>query len=200
MNLETRALIGLELRAADTARFPGSIGTLEGYPAKFNKLSREMVQNGIKFRERILPGAFTRSLACTDDLHDVRALVGHDKTQILARRSAGTLEIAEDPTGLQVRMHLIDTSAGRDVLANVKARNLDAMSFGFMPKKTLTKRESDMFVRELADVELAEVSIVAWAQYEDTEINARDLEAFQSGPNVVTPYRLLRAQLDRYSL
>lgn len=183
----------MELRAADTKKFPKSIGTLEGYAAKFNSPSVDM--GG--FKEVICPGCFTRSLSMNDDRHDVRGLYAHDKTRVLARKSAGSLEIGEDSTGLWIRMHLINTTDGRDALANVEAGNLDAMSFGFLPmEKPTWKRENDSLLRNITSAHLMEVSIVAWAQYPDTELAVRELESFKIGEKPIektgTPLRLLR--------
>lgn len=201
LSIETRAIQGLELREADTTKFPGSIGVLEGYAAKFNTTSKVMRgKNNEAFVETIASGAFKRSLTVMDDQHDVRAFAHHDKTQILARRSAGTLEITEDAVGLKVRMHLVDTTTGRDTLANVKAGNLDSMSFGFKPVKTsLSKRSADnLTVRELKDVDLAEVSVVTWAAYADTELSARefDLRTVENTLSNLEVLKLRQSQLE----
>lgn len=172
--LETRCVRGLEVRDADQKKFPGSIGTVVGYAAKFNSPSRDF--GG--FRETISKGAFTRSLQMNDDMHDVRALMGHDKTRVLGRRSAGTLEIREDDIGLPVAIHLIDTTDGQDTLKNVRAGNLDAMSFGFPKAKAMWKGGATNMTRELSDIELREVSVVSWAMYENTELSVRDLTTF----------------------
>ena len=197
---ETRCVKGLEVRDADTAKFPGSIGTVVGYAAKFNSPSRDF--GG--FRENITKGAFTRSLQQTDDLHDVRALLGHDKTRVLGRRSAGTLEIREDDIGLPVAIHLIDTTDGQDTLKNVRAGNLDAMSFGF-PKAKATWRGqgTSNMIRDLSDIDLREVSVVSWAMYEQTELSVRDLATFASElPPVVTsaPVSVLKLQREALEL
>lgn len=189
---EIRSLIKqMELRAANKEKFPNSIGTLDGYAAKFNSPSVDF--GG--FKEVLLPGCFTRSLAMEDDRHDVRALVGHDKTRILARKSAGTLELREDNVGLAITIHLIDTTEGRDMLKNIEARNLDAMSFGFKPMSApMWTRDGSTQLRQIAHAHLMEVSIVAWAQYTDTEIEARSLE-FQTellATKTDAPLRLLR--------
>lgn len=189
--IQTRTLVkGLEIREAKDKKY---IGTLVGYAAKFDKESRDF--GG--YVEVIKPGAFKRSLGLTDDLHDVRALFGHDSKMILARRSAGTLEISEDSIGLAVSIHLVDTQLNRDTLTNVRAGNLDSMSFGFLPVKqawAIGQEKSDPDRRELLDVDLLEVSLVAWGQYDDTEISARDLQEFRTlkAGKQSTPLRLLR--------
>lgn len=200
LDYETRAIhYKMELRAANKEKFPNSIGTLEGYAAKFNSPSVDF--GG--FKEVLLPGCFTRSLAMTDDKHDVRSLVGHDRTRILARKSAGTLEIREDEIGLAVSIHLIDTGDGRDTLRNIEARNLDAMSFGFKPMVAPTwTRANDTPIRQISHAHLFEVSVVAWPQYTDTEIEARaaDFRAEFSAIKQGVPFRLLRQRFAHLQL
>lgn len=198
-DFETRCVRGLEVRDADQKKFPGSIGTVVGYAAKFNSPSRDF--GG--FRETISKGAFTRSLQMNDDMHDVRALMGHDKTRVLGRRSAGTLEIREDDIGLPVAIHLIDTTDGQDTLKNVRAGNLDAMSFGFPKAKAQWKGGATNMTRELSDIELREVSVVSWAMYENTELSVRDLTTFAGElPEVCVgaPVSVLRMQREALEL
>lgn len=192
MKLEFRASKGIEVRED---KKDGFIGTLEGYAAVFNSESRDF--GG--WREIIRPNTFARSLK---DMPDVRALHAHFPHEILGRTTANTLELAEDSRGLHARIHLVDTQAGRDVLTNIRSGNLDAMSFGFVPRKHAWQNRSDKRdydLRELLDVDLHEVSVVTWAAYEDTEIAARDYKLFQekrsaSGNTTATPLSLLRAR------
>lgn len=161
----------LELRDADPKR-PDTVGVIVGRPAKFNVLSKDL--GG--WKERLRPGVFTRSLALDDDFHDVRALVGHDRNRVIGRKSAGTLEIRQDKTGLDITVFPINTTNGRDAYLDIKHRNLDAMSFGMKPRKTEWGRDTGgVVVRDLLDADLAEVSVVAWAQYPQTELSARAL-------------------------
>jgi hypothetical protein len=183
----------IQFREANKTKFPHSIGTVEGYAAKFNSLSNDM--SGLK--ENLCPGCFTRSLQIDDDRHDVRALYGHDKTRVLGRKSAGTLEIREDEVGLKVAIHLMDTTDGRDTLINIRSGNLDAMSFGFLPmEKPMYTRENNVLVRNIKHAHLFEVSVVTWPQYNDTEIQERELafkaEAQAEAEIKGAPLRLLR--------
>ena len=185
---ETRVELGLELRAAD-AKFPGSPGTIVGRPAKYNNLSSDL--GG--FKENIVEGAFTTDLK--NDKHDIRALVGHDKNRILARRSAGTLVITEDKVGLACDIHTIGTTEGRDAYMNVQAGNLDSMSFGFKPRKLKWSREGSTMVRNLLDINLGEVSVVGLAAYPNTTLAARELKVFVATTG--TPVKLLRLRRQR---
>ena len=153
--LEQRA--GIELRAVDGGR------RLEGYAAKFGIEARIG-----SFRETILPGAFKASLAAGAD---VLALMDHDPTRLLARRSSGTLVLQEDGTGLAFTIALPDTQLGRDVRTLAERRDLGGMSFGFRPIKE-TWPTADL--RQLHAVELVEVSVVAaFPAYSNTEVHAR---------------------------
>lgn len=186
----------LEFRddTAAKSRIPGYIGTLHAIPAKFNNPSKDF--GG--FKEVVMPSAFTRSLAIEDDFHDVRALHDHNKAAVLGRKSAGTLEIRADSVGIPAQIHLVDTSLGRDVLVNVKARNLDSMSFGFKPKKTKWSKGADgTMLRELHDVDLAEVSVVTWARYGNTELTTRDMQELRRGLAATTPRTLDRLKREQ---
>ena len=95
-----------------------------GYAAVFSSLSQDL--GG--FREQIMPGAFTTSLA---NQPDVRALFNHDPNLVLGRTKAGTLELAEDGTGLQWSATLPDTTVARDLAISVERGDIDQCSFGF---------------------------------------------------------------------
>ncbi len=201
MNYETRTLLKqLELRDADKSKHPKSIGTLDGRVANWNVRSVDF--GG--FFEELAPNCFSRSLKMKDDRHDVRALYAHDKTRVLGRSSAGTLECGEDELGLWMRAHLIDTTDGRDAIKNVEAGNLNAMSFGFLPmEKPIWKRDGADMIRRVEHAHLFEVSIVAWAQYPETELAVRELNEFKAGQPVVKtgmPLRLLRQRHAFHSL
>jgi len=168
--LERRFVKGLELREADKASGDGRIATLVGYAAVFDSLSEDL--GG--FREFIRKGAFSASLARGDD---IRALVGHDTTLIIGRRSAGTLTIAEDDRGLRVEIAVPDTSAGRDLVVSVKRGDLTGMSFGFSTvddEWTRLSKDGDVvYRRELITLDLFEVSAVAFPAYAETSVEAR---------------------------
>lgn len=174
MNIERRAHQGIELRSEE-----GKPATLVGYAAVFGKRSLNL--GG--FVEVIKPGAFKRSL---DSGADVLALAYHDPTKPLARRSAGTLTLAEDSTGLRVEIALVDTTHARDVLADVRAQNVQGMSFSFATKEDRWTRAGagEPHLRELIDVDLFEVSAVAWPAYPDTTVATRALNALTLVPEI----------------
>lgn len=162
--IEFRELKGIEIRSED-----GKPSVLSGYAALFN--SRSVDLGG--FIEVIRPGAFTRTLK---DNPEVLALAHHDTSRPLARRSAGTLAVSEDDKGLRVEITLNDSSAAQDVLADVRSRNIEGMSFGFSAvKDAVTRKVGELPLRELIDVDLFEVSPVTMPAYPETSVAARSL-------------------------
>ncbi len=176
-NLITRTVHGLTIRSGDNK--PDSIGTLDGYAAVFNQWTKLYEGRSVVFEERIAPGAFRDSLNRGDD---IRALFNHDSGSLLGRRSANTLELAEDEKGLRVAIHLPDTQVGRDTLASVKRGDLTGMSFGFYIRKQSETREQateqgkkDTIRTTIEVADLFEVSAVTFPAYPQTELAARSL-------------------------
>jgi len=77
-------------------RQEGEQPVLVGYAVRWGEVSEPL-----PFRERFLPGAFAKDLASG---RDVLALVGHELSKVLARRSNGTLTLREDEVGLWVEI------------------------------------------------------------------------------------------------
>lgn len=173
MNIERRALKGLTVRAADQGS--DFIGVLTGHAAMFNSDSVAFEGAGKPWVERIAPGAFTRTL---QENPDVVALWSHDASKP-AGRTPETLSIREDETGLAVEIRLVDTATNRDLLTNIRAGIVDAMSFGFIPVRTQWEEQQGRDVRTLLDVDLLEVSAVVWPAYPDTSIGARSQRQFR---------------------
>lgn len=156
---EYRATLGLELRQES-----GEPLKIRGYAAVFNSLSE-----GLWFRERILPGAFKNSLK-----NDVRALVGHDSTQVLGR-TPKTLILREDEKGLYVEIQPPNTTLGHDTVESIKRGDVDQMSIGFYTVTDQWKTENKEDVRELIEVDLFDVSVVAFPAYKQTSASVRSL-------------------------
>ncbi len=143
-----------------------------GYAAVFGKLSEDL--GG--FRERIKRGAFKRALS---EGADVLALHEHDRRHILGRTTSGTLKLKEDREGLAVEIVPPDTQTGRDVMESLRRRDLRQMSFAFIPIDTADVTEGGERIRELRDVDLLDVSIVAQPAYLQTiaKLRAKELAA-----------------------
>lgn len=143
---------------------------LVGYTAVFNSWSVDL--GG--FRERIDPGAFTRTLR---DSKDIQAVFAHDDRYPLGRTSSGTLKLAEDSIGLRMEVDLPDTTAGRDVAALVKRGDIRGNSFAFVTRRDEWDYEPAIAERVLRDVDLFHVGPVLNPAYQDTTLAVRSLEA-----------------------
>ena len=167
METERRFLNIAELRVSRADDKPSKIS---GYAARFNVLS----ENLGGFREKIAPGAFTKSLA---EGADVRALVNHDPNLVIGRNTAGTLKITENKTGLKVQIQPPDTQAGRDIVTSIERGDIDGMSFGFRTISDSWERVDDEDIRTLKEVKLRDVSTVTYPAYPDTSVAVRSLDA-----------------------
>lgn len=163
MTLERRAVATPpELRAVDGVKIA------RGYAALFNSEA----DIGGYFREVISPGAFAETLKSAD----VRALIDHDSGRVIGRTSSGTLRLKEDDKGLSAEIDLPDTTDGRDLAVQLERGDISGMSFGFVVTHDEWDETSDPPVRTIHQVNLREVSAVAWPAYADTEIALRSLE------------------------
>jgi HK97 family phage prohead protease len=165
--LETRriTLNDFELRAAPE----GDGMTFSGYAAVFNSESEPL-----PFRERIMPGAFSKSLRSRND---IRMYLNHDTGRVLASRRAGTLRLNEDQHGLFVEADLPPTTDGRDLSILMKRGDVDSMSFGFSVPSGGDWWSEDGNTRELREIRLHEVSVVTgFPAYTATTASVRSLD------------------------
>ncbi len=123
-----------------------------------------------KFRERIVPGAFQRSI---DNGHDIHLLGSHDISNLLASTKNGSLVLREDDNGLYFEAKITDTTAGRDFYTYVSEGLYTDMSFGFSsPKNEWRKLDDGTFERTIHDLHLSEISIVREGAYEQGSVKA----------------------------
>lgn len=124
--------------------------------------------------ERVMPGAFDEALN-----DDVRGLFNHDPSLILGRRSAGTLRISVDETGLRYEIDLPDTQTGRDLPVSVSRGDITGSSYAFRVRgaeghKIYKDKELNSYIREIRSVELFDVSPVTYPAYKGADVSARD--------------------------
>ena len=162
----------LEIRGNGTLSATGK--TLTGYAAVFNSEA-----NLGTFSEVIRPGAFAKSLATGSN---VRALYHHDGTALLGTTKGGTLQLREDAHGLAFTLALPDTSHGRDLAILVDRGDVSGCSFGFRVADGGDRWEQrgTTLVRELLQVELAEVTLTADPAYNDTTVALRSRPHYQT--------------------
>jgi len=140
-----------------------------GYAAVFNSDSEPL-----PFTERILPGAFKRSLKSRNE---IKLFKNHNTDEVLASTRSKTLRLTEDSKGLLAEAVLPDTSAGRDLAVLMKRGDVHSMSFGFTVPSKGDRWNDEGTVRELREVRLHEVSIVTgFPAYEATTASVRSLD------------------------
>jgi HK97 family phage prohead protease len=138
-----------------------ALSIVVGYAALYDTLSVDL--GG--FRERILPGAFARA--------DVRALINHDESLLLGRTLSGTLVLSDDQRGLRVQIALPNTTYARDLVVLLERGDISQMSFAFRAVRDRFIKEGGEVVRELAEVELYDVSVVTYPAYPETTADLR---------------------------
>jgi uncharacterized protein len=156
-DLEYRA--GAELRAEASSRAL-DVKTLIGHAVLFDVRSRDL--GG--FVEVVKPQAVKSTLQA-----DVVALFEHDTHQVLGR-TPRTLELRTDAQGLAFTLSLPDTTAGRDAFELVQRGDVKGASFGFRTKQDRWSNQAGVVVRELLDIELAEISLTAFPCYRETDV------------------------------
>lgn len=142
----------------------GDSGTrkLSFYAAVFDSLSEDL--GG--FREKIGRRAFTKTI---NENQDVYACFNHNPDNLLGRRSAGTLRLHVDLTGLRAEVDLPDTQLGKDIATWVDRGDLRGASFAFRAMKDhWTKAEDGTPLREVQELRLYDVSPVVMPAYSDT--------------------------------
>jgi len=147
--------------------------------------------------ERYDAKAFDRTLR---EKPDVRALVDHDTGLIVGRTTAGNLKLEVKEGGLAYEFQPPQTTLGRDLAYNVEARILTNVSIGFMViEEKWTKLDGGRYLRTLLDVNLWEMSFVAFPAYPETTAEARSA-IFERGKALadLPPIELQRERESRW--
>jgi HK97 family phage prohead protease len=173
MELERRSLLVEDVPDAELVVETRSNGreAIRGLAVPYNRLSVDL--GG--FRERILPGAFDKILNRQRGKREIVSYFNHDPNWLLGRESAGTLEITSDERGIFYIVEPPDTSAGRDVLALVRSRNLRGSSFAFTVSQRggerFTTDENGKAIREVVEASgLYEMGPVVTPAYSSTSV------------------------------
>lgn len=185
MTKEVRVISGMAVEE----RADGEAQKLVGYAAVFD----QETDIGGYFREVVRCGAFSEALN-RDDIH---ALFNHDYGNVIGRKKAGTLTVTEDDHGLRVEITPPNTQLARDLIENIRAGNIDQMSFAFSMDggKQTWDETGDMPLRSIEKVgSLHEVSVVPRGAYPTTEIGLRSLEQMRK-ERAVTGYGIRQARM-----
>jgi HK97 family phage major capsid protein len=135
--------------------------TIHGYASVYGVLSHDL--GG--FRETIARGAFADVLGT-----DVRCLLNHDASQVLARSKSGTLRLFDEERGLRFEADLPDSPLGENVRAAVGRGDIDGASFRF-------KVAADEWAGEVRTIvrvgELHDVTVATYNAYPDASVELR---------------------------
>ncbi|WP_267422834.1 HK97 family phage prohead protease [Methylobacterium sp. GC_Met_2] len=138
------------------AKAVGDAGEFEGYASTYG------VDQG---RDRVVPGAFAESLRIRGAAR-VKMLRDHDPRQLIGVWTAA----AEDGRGLHVKGRVIlETQAGREAHALMKAGALDSLSIGYRTVRHRMDRKSGE--RLLEAVDLREISLTGFPMNEAATVS-----------------------------
>lgn len=141
--------------------------TLYGHAAVFNTWATIA---GL-FKERIAPGAFTKTLR---DNPDVLALYHHEYGQIIGRTTSGTLRLQQDTIGLRFEVDVDPRSpVGAHVLSAVERRDVHGCSYGFRVTGQSWQDDDDLPMRTITEVQLFEITITPTPAFETTTVSLR---------------------------
>lgn len=163
-----RRFYSAEVRASKESR------QVDGYAALFNSDSEVLYGS---FIERIAPGAFDEVLK-----DDAVALFNHDPNLVLARNGK-TMVLTQDDKGLRYQFEAPNTTAGNDLIENLRNGNISQSSFGFTvagEEWTCSEDRSKPSVRTITKIKrLYDVSPVTYPAYPDTSVGLRNFESLK---------------------
>jgi HK97 family phage prohead protease len=145
-----------------------------GYGSIFNSRS----ENLGNFYEYISPTAISQE---TIERSDVRALINHDESLILARSTTGTLDLSIDEKGLRYEFEIPKgLSYGKDLAINMKNGNINQSSFAFtVADDEWSTDAAGNDIRTITSIDkLYDVSPVTYAAYSQAD---SDLVVAQRG-------------------
>lgn len=156
---------GAEFRA----KADGGQKYLEGYFVRFNDPTNLYADQ----YETVAPEAIP------DDIgeQDVRALFNHDTALVLGRTKSGTLKLNKDDKGLYGRVAINnDDPQALSIYARVQRGDVSQASFGFTINDFDLEHRASGDYSTLTDINLYEVSVVAFPAYPSTQISAREAD------------------------
>lgn len=144
--------------------------TIEGYGVVFNSWSHDLGY----FKEKISSRALDEV-----DMTDVVATFNHDFNMVLARTTAKTLKLELDNKGLKYTFDAPNTTAGNDLLENVRNGNISGSSFMFTVAEqrwTWKDTPDEVDEREILKIgQLIELGPVTMPAYPKSSAKARSL-------------------------
>lgn len=136
---------------------------ITGYAIVFNRDSNDL--GG--FIERITPEAMASA-----NVSDVVALYNHDPNIVLGR-TPDTLSLTTDAHGVRYEITPPNTTGAKDVMENIKQRNIRGSSFAFTTKSdkwTKPMKKGEPYIRTITAFDrIFDVSPVTYPAYNDTD-------------------------------
>ncbi len=153
--------------------------TLTGHGAVFNEWTTIDSWEG-RFRERIAPGAFKKTLQ--ENGSRVRLQFDHGQHPLIGSLPIGSIrKLKEDAHGLYVEARLADNWLVQPVREAIENQSIDGMSFRFSVVAERWDEEADgLPERTITEVRLAELGPVVWPAYEGTDVGVRSRELARS--------------------
>lgn len=196
---------GLEKRSFDTvigfSKEEKNEVRLRGLAIPYGQLSNNPISGMPDIKERILPGAFTKSL---ESGRDVMMLWNHELKYIFGRTSRQTLELHEGADGVSFSNVPPESGWAKDLLPSIKRGDYSNMSFSFTDDvKAKMTLENGKYVRNVSQATLYEISLVPYAVYETTHIGLRSAEGFIVDgvilPDPAKEIQRMTAELDQFA-
>lgn len=153
---------------------PGALIEFEGYASVFEQGYRMFDMFG-EYTEVIAPGAFAACLAQTPD---VPLVLQHDPMKRVASTANGTVQLAEDTTGLRVTAQLDPTDQDvQYIVPKIRSGLIGEMSYRFGDMQGDWSPDFGTFRVTSLDLNRGDVSIVAFGANPATTaaVRAQDL-------------------------
>jgi len=124
------------------------------------------------FREKIMPGAFTKSLK----EGSIPVLWNHEHRYVCGRNTAGTAVFNDTDSGLEFEAELPNTTWANDMWVSINRGDVRGTSFGFyVIRDTWSDQDKPVQTRELNEVHLFEVSAgVTFPAYPKSTCSSRN--------------------------
>lgn len=163
-----------ELTAATTTSAEEEKKIVEGVVNKPSQKSEVLHdKNGLPFIEMIMPNAFAEAI---EQAENIRLLLNHDNSKVLADTKTGTLVIEEKDGQVTMKAELVETTDGKDAYELVKKQLSGGLSFGFTTLEDEWQEKDGMYQRTVKKMVLSEISIVSDPAYSQSKVEARSIE------------------------
>ena len=189
------------LRQVDFFAEPSDGNTLEGYAAVFNQPAMIDSRSEGTFRERMMPGAFSKTIRERKPV----MMFDHGQHPMVGSIPIGaTQDLREDSQGLYVKAQLADNWLVEPVRDAIKNGSISGMSIRMaVMQEDWGTGDDSVDERSVKEVALMELGPVVFPAYEGTSVSARSrevLSALEDAEVRSEVARILAAGVDMKSL